>query len=218
MTKIIPLSPLSEMVAIIKLKINLDNMPFPIFRKVVIPADISMHELHLIIQVAMGWENSHLFQFSDKKQRPKIMVQRVVEEDDLWGMHHGDTYMADEISLLEFLAQTDGKTFWYWYDFGDDWWHKISIQKVTKKDLSEFDGEIPVCTEAAGLCPPEDCGGPWGFAQLEEAINEPKHPEYKNYREWLGIKGKKKIDFENVDIEEINDNLDLLWNAWVDED
>ncbi|MDX5477584.1 MAG: plasmid pRiA4b ORF-3 family protein, partial [Cyclobacteriaceae bacterium] len=64
----------------------------------------------------------------------------------------------------------------------------------------------------------EDCGGPWGFAQLVEAINEPKHPEYKNYREWLGIKGKKKIDFENVDVEEISDNLDLLWNEWVDED
>ena len=213
MPKIIPLHPTS-----IKLKINLENMPFPIYRKVVIPADITMSELHLIIQVAMGWEDCHLFQFSDKKERPKISAQREMEGDDFWGSPHGDTYDADELFLLEFLEHTDGKTFWYWYDFGDDWWHKISIQKVTKNDLAEFVDETPACTEAAGLCPPEDSGGPWGFANLVEAINEPKHPEYKTYREWLGIKGKKKIDFEKVDIDAINDNLDLLWNAWIDEE
>lgn len=212
MTKIIPINP-----APLKLKINLENMPFPIYRKVLIPSNITMDELHLIIQVAMGWENCHLYEFSDKKGKCKIRVQFDIEEDDLWG-NDAESFDAGELSLLDFLEHTDGKTFWYWYDFGDDWWHKISIQKVTKKDLTEFDGETPLCTEATGLCPPEDCGGPWGFAQLEEAINEPKHPEYKNYREWLGIKGKKKIDFENVEIEEINDNLDLLWNAWVDED
>lgn len=211
MTKIIPLNPTP-----LKLKINLENMPFPIYRKLLIPVDINMDELHLIIQIAMGWENCHLYEFSDKKGKCKIRVQHDIEED-LWG-NNADSFNAGELSLTEFLTYTDGKTFWYWYDFGDDWWHKISIQKVTQKDLAEFDGETPLCTEAAGLCPPEDCGGPWGFAQLEEAINEPKHPEYKNYREWLGIKGKKKIDFENVDIDPINDNLDLLWNAWIDEE
>lgn len=212
MTKIIPLNPLP-----IKMKINLENMPFPIYRKVLIPADINMDELHLIIQVAMGWENCHLYEFSDKKGKSKIRVQNDIDENDLWG-NDAESFDAGELSLMEFLEHTDGKTFWYWYDFGDDWWHKISIQKATQKDLAEYYGDTPLCTEAAGLCPPEDCGGPWGFAQLVEAINEPKHPEYKNYREWLGIKGKKKIDFENVDIEEINDNLDLLWNEWVDED
>ena len=211
MAKIIPLhtSP-------IKLKVNLENMPFPIYRKVLVPEDITMGELHLVIQVAMGWENCHLFQFNDKKERPNIRVQQEIEEDNFWGQSHSDNFNADELSLLEFLDYTDGKTFWYWYDFGDDWWHKISIQKITKKDLSEYVGDTPVCTEASGICPPEDCGGPWGFAQLAEAINEPKHPEYINYREWLGVKGKKKIDFENVDLDEINDNLDILWNDWTE--
>ncbi|MFD2200146.1 plasmid pRiA4b ORF-3 family protein [Shivajiella indica] len=213
MSKIIPLFP-----KLFKLKINLENMPFNIHRKVLVPTDIDMYELHLIIQVAMGWENCHLFQFGDKKKKPKIRVQHDIDEDDLSG-HHSDSFEAEELSLMEFLNYTDGKTFWYWYDFGDDWWHKISIQKVTKKELADFD-DTPLCTEAAGLCPPEDCGGPWGFAQLAEAINEPKHPEYKNFREWLGIKGRKKIDFDYVDIDAINDNLDLLWNEWVfgDED
>ena len=211
MAKIIPLhtSP-------IKLKVNLENMPFPIYRKVLVPEDITMGELHLVIQVAMGWENCHLFQFNDKKERPNIRVRQEIEEDNFWGQSHSDNFNADELSLLEFLDYTDGKTFWYWYDFGDDWWHKISIQKITKKDLSEYIGDTPVCTEALGICPPEDCGGPWGFAQLAEAINEPRHPEYINYREWLGVKGKKKIDFENVDLDEINDNLDILWNDWTE--
>lgn len=212
MTKIIPINSVP-----LKLKINLENMPFPIYRKVLVPIDITMDELHLIIQVAMGWENCHLYEFSDKKGKSKIRVQNDIDENDLLG-NDAESFDAGELSLMEFLEHTDGKTFWYWYDFGDDWWHKISIQKATKKDLAEYYGDTPLCTEAAGLCPPEDCGGPWGFAQLVEAINEPKHPEYKNYREWLGITGKKKIDFENVDVEEISDNLDLLWNEWVDED
>lgn len=211
MAKIIPLHTRP-----IKLKVNLENMPFPIYRKVLVPEDITMGELHLVIQVAMGWENCHLFQFNDKKERPNIRVRQEIEEDNFWGQSHSDNFNSDELSLLEFLDYTDGKTFWYWYDFGDDWWHKISIQKITKKDLSEYIGDTPVCTEALGICPPEDCGGPWGFAQLAEAINEPRHPEYINYREWLGIKGKKKIDFENVDLDEINDNLDILWNEWTE--
>jgi hypothetical protein len=213
MSTIIPLQS-----APIKLKVNLENMPFSIFRKVLVPIDISMYDLHLIIQAAMGWEDYHLFQFCDKKYKGNILVQHDFAEEDFWGGLHSEVFEAEEMPLSEFLLHTDGKPFWYWYDFGDDWWHKVSIQKVTKKDLAAYDGDTPLCTEAAGLCPPEDSGGPWGFANLVEAINEPKHPEYKNYREWLGIKGKKKIDFDDIDIEAINDNLDLLWNAWIDEE
>ncbi len=213
MSKIIPLQ-----AAPIKLKVNLENMPFGIYRKVLVPLDISMYDLHLIIQAAMGWEDCHLFQFCDKKYKGNILVQHDFDQKDYLGGFHTEVFEAEELPFSEFLSHTDGKSFWYWYDFGDDWWHKISIQKVTKKDLAEYDGDTPVCTEAAGLCPPEDSGGPWGFTNLVEAINEPKHPEYKNYREWLGIKGKKKTDFEDIDREAINDNLDLLWNAWIDEE
>lgn len=212
MTKIIPLNANP-----FKLKIDLENTPFRINRKVIVPTGISMYELHLIIQASMGWENSHLFQFSDKKWKCDIRVQYGVDDEGEWGDFFSEIYEADELSLSEFMLHTNGKSFWYWYDFGDDWWHKISIQKVTKKDLSLYRG-IPICTEAVAACPPEDCGGPWGFAEYVEAINDPKHPEYERNREWLGVVGNAKIDLQSVDLKEINETLEYMWNEWKTED
>ncbi|PRY85945.1 plasmid pRiA4b ORF-3 family protein [Mongoliibacter ruber] len=208
MTKIIPLIPEP-----IKLKITLENMPFSIYRKVLVPSSINMLQLHQVIQVAMGWENCHLFQFNDKKFNASISVEHGAEDNDMFGGFSSESFEAEELSLEEFLTHTDGKSFWYWYDFGDDWWHKISIQKVTKKDMANYKAN-PLCTEAMGACPPEDIGGPWGFAEFTEVINNKKNPQSKEMREWLGMKARDKWDFDAVDIEEINEDLDYIWNEW----
>lgn len=208
MTKILPLN-----AAPLKIKIELENLSFPIHRKILVPNELDMYELHVIIQAAMGWENSHLFQFSDKKWKYAIRVQDGVEDADNYGGFFDDVYEASEITLTEFLTHTNGKTFWYWYDFGDDWWHKISIQKVSKKDLSSYRG-VPFCTEAVGACPPEDCGGPWGYGHFVNIINDPKHPEYKEMREWMSIGGNKKIDFQLADQQAINGTLAYIWEKW----
>lgn len=98
----------------------------------------------------------------------------------------------------EFLENRKGKPFYYLYDFGDNWLHKISFLKPSGKDLEYFKGN-PLCVEASGACPPEDISGPWGYMDFLDAVNDKKHPEYKEYREWLGMKRSEKYDPYEVD-------------------
>ena len=197
----------------IKLKINLENMPLSVFRTVLIPGEENMMQMHFIIQLAMGWQFSHLFQFSDKRENPSIIACLPWEEDDeyLYGKPVRQ-FKADEVKLKEFEIGGDRKPFWYWYDFGDSWYHKITFQKPTKKDLELFKG-IPVCVDSNGACPPEDVGGPWGYCDFLEAITNSKHPEYREWREWAGIPLRGKFDPEYVNLEKVNQYLAGYFNS-----
>ena len=207
----------------IKLKINLENMPLSIYRRVLVPQDVNMLQLHFIFQIAMGWQFSHLFQFSDSRERPTITATLPWEEDDsyIYGRPI-EQYKADEADLKSlFLIRRVAKPFWYWYDFGDSWYHKISFQKPTKKDLLQFNG-IPLCLEAFGACPPEDVGGPGGYDEFLHVVNNKKHEEYAEMREWAGIPLRGKYDKEFVDLESVNQQLadyrvSTDWNLTADE-
>ncbi|MFC4874930.1 plasmid pRiA4b ORF-3 family protein [Negadavirga shengliensis] len=190
----------------IKINVKLEDMPHNVFRRLLLPENTNMMQLHAVIQLAMGWEFSHLFQFSDKKYKGNIIAS--YGQDDGFGDFMENEKEAHLVSLKkDFLEKGERKPFWYWYDFGDDWWHKITFLKPSKKDL-ELYSAAPVCVEAHGKCPPEDVGGPWGYSAFCEAINDKKHPEYKEYREWLGLNLKAKYDFETVDTEAINQDLE----------
>lgn len=203
--KAVPLYPNK---APIKLKINLDDMPHSVYRKVLVPEDVNMMQMHYIVQIAMGWKFAHLFQFCDKKYEATTIASIPVEEDDFpyFGGRAKES-KADQVKLKEDFELLYGrKPFWYWYDFGDDWWHRITFQKPTKKELELFAG-IPVCVGAFGACPPEDVGGPWGYQGFLDTIQNKKHPEYAEMREWMGMSRSEKYDAEFVDLESINNFL-----------
>lgn len=206
----------------LKLKINLENMPHPVYRRVLVPEDINMLQLHYVIQLAVGWEGDHLFQFQDKRYKPTFVASDSEEvyvdgEEDPFFDFYPKELPVEKVSLKDvFLEELEGKPVWYWYDFGDDWWHKITFQKVTKKDLKGYQGR-PVCVEAFGACPPEDIGGPWGYHDWLEAIMDKKHPEHRERREWAGMPLRFKYDPDFADIEAINGDLEALpeseaWN------
>lgn len=194
----------------LKLQITLENMPHSVYRKVLVPEDINMLELHYVIQVAMGWSNSHLFQFQDKQNAPSLTVHAPGESDDIdfFAFGRRAEWMDAEEALLkeDFLEATGGKPFWYWYDFGDDWWHKITFQKPSKKDLASYLGK-PLCIDAFGACPPEDVGGPWGYAEWLEIIINKKHPQHAEMRDWAGLSPRQKYDPDAVNLEDINAQL-----------
>ena len=183
-------------------------MPLSVFRRVLVPEDINMMQMHFIIQIAMGWQFAHLFQFSDKRENPSLIACLPWEEDDEYITGRPvEQFKAHELSLKEdFLVRGIGKPFWYWYDFGDSWYHKITFQKPTKKDLELFTG-APVCIEAFGACPPEDVGGPWGYSDFLTAITNSKHPENREWREWAGIPLRGKFDPDYADIQTISNAL-----------
>ncbi len=201
----------------IKLKVNLENMPHKVFRKVLVPENINMHQLHLVIQFSMGWDNAHLFEFTDIRWKGSFRAGIANEMDDYYT--EGDEFglkNAYDVSLKEvYLERNDKKAFWYWYDFGDDWFHRISFLKPSKKDLEIFEGK-PVCLEAVGKCPPEDVGGVWGYEELLEVVQDKKHPEREEMMEWYGLNPNEKFDEMETNIEVINQSLSAVFKskAW----
>jgi len=205
------------MISPIKLKIALQYLPHKCERTVLVPEDINMRQLHFVIQYAMGWENDHLFQFSDLKKHATFYVT-MSEEPGFLGIP--DRLEAYKVSLKDsFLDRFGAKPFWYNYDFGDDWLHKISIFKVFKTDLQKYNGK-PVCIKAEGKCPPEDIGGVSGYSYFLDVIRDKKHPEHYEQREWHGLEPKEHYDEFEVSLEDINEGLSYFYESdeWKDRD
>lgn len=195
----------------VKLGVQLENMPHGVYRKLLVPDYINMMQLHAVLQIAMGWTFSHLFQFMDTRQRPKLIASFGAFESYEEPLPY--EYEAHRLLLKrDYMERIGRKNLWYWYDFGDDWWHKISFLKPTKQDLIEFKG-IPICMDAYGKCPPEDVGGAWGYQDFCDAIDNKKHPEYRSYREWLGLDMKTPYELEKVSITPINETLRAYFHS-----
>lgn len=197
----------------LKLKIELKDTPHKVVRKILVPDDITIYQLHLIIQDSMGWEHAHLYEFSDAKWKNTIRVGIPSDIDDGFEIYEAPLQSAFNVRLKDvFLEENNAKPFWYWYDFGDDWWHRISFLKISKKQLMEFEGH-PVCIDAIGKCPPEDCGGIWGYAEFLETIKDKDHPEHDELREWFGLEPEDEYDETTANLEKINSMLKNLYGS-----
>ncbi len=170
-----------------QIKVTLVDSKPPIWRRLLVPSSVKLDKFHQILQDAMGWTNSHLHQFRVGNQ-----YFGVPDEES-----YGDVEDESLVKLNEVLrAEKDAMV--YEYDFGDDWRHKIVLEKVLPVDP---DVPLPRCTAGKRACPPEDCGGIWGYAELLETIHDREHPEHQSMLEWLG----EGFDPEHFDIDAVND-------------
>lgn len=155
---------------ILRLHISLNGIKPAIWRRLEIPADLSLHGLHQCIQAAFGWGDEHLHAF------------------DINGLcfaaPNPDGELDDLDSRKQPLWELEGKfkSFGYTYDFGDDWEHKIKIEDWAESDPTAI---YPRCTGGANACPPEDCGGEPGYEELLAALADPKHERHAEMKEWL---------------------------------
>jgi Plasmid pRiA4b ORF-3-like protein len=108
------------------------------------------------------------------------------------------------VRLEQFLKQP-GDRLHYTYDFGDGWEHGVVLEKRLDPDPGV---EIPTCLAGKGACPPEDCGGPWGYADLKEALADQRHEDHDDMLEWLGLDSAEDFDPAACDLDEINEALD----------
>jgi hypothetical protein len=175
-----------------QLKIELEGASPPIWRRVLVPGNISLGRLHAIIQMAMGWDNAHLHQF--------IIDKQVYSDPDFELNEAGGApgVLNEKKTLLTEIAPRAGKVLFYEYDFGDSWTHRIKVEKILKQGPST--GSAVNCIDGVRACPPEDCGGIWGYREMLEALSNPKHKEHKSALEWLG----EEFDPEAFGLEEIN--------------
>jgi hypothetical protein len=141
----------------------------PVWRRVIIPAAYSLDRLHAVIQAAMGWEDCHLHAF----RVGKVSYGRADPDDELG--------FLDETKVR--LGELKARRISYEYDFGDGWEHELVVEaRTTAADGAHY----PVCVAGEGACPPEDCGGSWGFAELKALLAGPPSAEQEEMLEWAG--------------------------------
>jgi hypothetical protein len=174
-----------------QLKISLKGAKPPIWRRVLVSSGIELEALHDIIQSVFGWTNSHLHQFI----KGRTCYEPNPEES--WGMM--DCESSHNIRLQSLLRKEKDKIE-YEYDFGDSWKHEVLLEKVMK---AEPDQELPICIKGMRACPPEDCGGLWGYYHMLETLDGPKCDEKDRLLDWLG----GPIDPDAFDLEEANRRL-----------
>jgi hypothetical protein len=157
---------------IYQLKISLNDVRPPIWRRVQTPASTTLTKLHQIIQLTMGWDTSHLHAFQ--------------VGTTTYGDPHPDLddWMENQRGvLLSQVAPVEKSKIRYEYDFGDGWVHTLLVEKI----LPPEEGlTYPRCLTGRRACPPEDCGGPWGYADFLEALADPKHEQHTELVEWVG--------------------------------
>src|SRR5271166_2939652 len=160
--------------AIARLKISLDDVKPVVLRRVEVPFDIRLDRLHLTIQAAMGWTNSHLYEI-----RAGGVGWSTPYPDADWA---SDFIDARKARLGDILEDIGTKTLKYLYDFGDGWEHTIKVERLIDPEPGIL---YPRLIEASGRCPPEDIGGPWGYAEFLEAIADPEHERHAEFKEWI---------------------------------
>jgi len=182
-----------------QIKISLKSAKPPIWRRVLIPSDLLLPDLHHVIQYSMGWYDCHLHQFEAGEE------YYVPKEEDIYNPFEllEKTDYSD-IAVEDLLKHEKDKML-YTYDFGDRWDHDIILEKIID---TPFDKDHPVCIKGKGACPPEDCGGIWGYAEFIEIMKDPKHPEYEDMKEWhQEVTGEEEFDPSYFDIDETNEML-----------
>lgn len=179
-----------------QIKITLNDLRPPFWRRLQIPAGITFMELHLILQEALGWENAHLFAF--RFRHTEVGMQM----DDFMGFGGQESMDAQE-TVIDELLESEEKCV-YEYDFGDGWNHKLVLEKILPAEPGK---QYPVCMAGRRCCPPEDIGGVWGYDTFLQTISDPSDPEHDAMLEWATGDPKGVFDPEAFDLKEINGRL-----------
>ena len=206
---------------IYELRITLCDTKPPIWRRVAVPADITLGQLHDVIQIAMGWANSHLHLFIQYRPATKQAANDLA----LASAKHEFDCDAD----ARFRRQTFGPTGYdldaenenkailddvlpdvkskldYIYDLGDGWEHSVEVQKIYE---AEPNVAYPKCLAGKKACPPEDCGGVWGYCEMLEALPDSEHERHEELVEWIGA-----FDPDAFDPDEVNQMLTEWFTA-----
>ena len=176
---------------IYQLKISINDSKPSIWRRVLVYSDTLLPDLHRIVQTTMGWDNYHLHQFvhCNKFYAPP-------SEDE------ADEFDAVDYSKIKLssVIKKENDRMEYEYDFGDGWEHIVLLEKILEVDAAIH---YPICLEGEQKCPPEDCGGIWGYMEMLDILKDKNHEGYEQCIEWVG----DDFDATDFDAAAINEKL-----------
>ena len=161
--------------AIHQLKVTLRGVRPPVWRRIVVDSDTPLSELADLLEAAMGWLGGHLHAFTVGDTTYELPHP---DGDTGWGRRTVD---ERTVTLDEVLGEPRAKLRWD-YDFGDGWEHDVVVESI---GAPEAGADAPVCVAGRRACPPEDCGGTWGYANLLAALADPAHEDHEDLAEWL---------------------------------
>lgn len=197
------------------IRVKLNDAPVNIWRELVVPSNITLELLAYVLIDAMGWEYEHLYQFIGKNDTNYINSKEMKEQaNSFMGFMSRVQYQNSEKTSLEMVLQPHGERIKFEYDYGDSWTHDLWVKGV--RDYAPGEEPIIKLLKAQGACPPEDCGGVWGYAYLLE-LNKKKRKsaEDKERLEWYDI--PKDFDPEACDLEWLQEDVEALWLEIKDE-
>ncbi len=175
---------------VMQYKVTLMGIKPPIWRRLQVPCTYSFWDLHVAIQDSMGWLDYHLHQFT--------MPDPLTLDSVTFGIPDENSIVGDpavipgrEVPIAAFFTLFNRKAR-YEYDFGDDWHHSVVLEKVFPLEKGM---DFPVCVGGRRACPPEDCGGVWGYQRLLEVLADPDHEDYSETSQWVG----GSFDADNFD-------------------
>lgn len=169
-----------------EMRVQLEEVEPPVWRLILLPDDISLYDAGGVIIGAMGWNASHLFAFEIEGKRYDIAFEGGLDLDDSLDM---DGVLARDVFRPGIKAN-------FQYDFGDDWWHRIEI--LAHRAVEKGD-KPPRCLGGERACPPDDSGGPYGYAEMLDAAADPDHPDHKVIKDWLGQFDPEAFDPKKAD-------------------
>ena len=185
---------MSKKTSIYQLKIALQQIEPQIWRSVLVPSNASLESLHQIIQAVMPWQDYHLHHFQQGETFYGVPFPEQYDYDL--------DYMDTRLTPLDSVLTQVGDSILYEYDFGDSWWHEITLEEILKRKRGAV---YPVCIGGARACPPEDCGGVTGYYLMLEALSDPNHEEYESYEIW-----SNNFQPEIFDLDQANARLRVL--------
>ena len=180
-----------------QLKIAIKNSKPPIWRRVIVPTGITFSQLSMILNEVMGWSGYHLFEFEFYHQ--ELHIIEGADDFELIGPY--DYLEASTTFVREFMEENEWFT--YTYDLGDDWQHRVTIEKI----MDDWECNYPKVVKYKGDCPIEDCGGIYGYYDCLEIINDANHPEYEERLDWMESQGYP----QEYDVEYVNEQLEHLY-------
>jgi hypothetical protein len=174
---------------IYQLKVSLLGVSPAVWRRLLVASSATLDELHQTIQIAMGWSNAHLHVFI----QDNVCYGEISKSSPV-------TFVDESKYRLEHLLREEKQSLHYVYDLGDEWEHKITLEKKLSYDINMM---LPSCVEASRACPPEDVGGAIGYEAFLEAITDSSHPHHRDMLAWFG----GKFDADRIDLGLTNDML-----------
>ena len=172
------------------LKVTLHEVSPPVWRRLRVASALTLRDLHHVLQIALGWTDSHLHEFEISRKRYGMPDP----EDEF-----GEPALDEKDYPLHRLLRK-GSRLVYHYDFGDSWRHAIVVEDAVSLGASASKAE---CLAGARACPPEDCGGAYGYAELLEALGDPSNARHAELQEWVG----PGFDPEEFDLALVNREL-----------